>query len=65
MLDANGKPIVREVERIEYVEDKEKIAMMEKKLNDEKESIKKTAEEERAKIEALKNVADEEKKKLL
>lgn len=68
-FDENGQAIegekkVVEVEKIVYVEDKEKMAKLEKRLAKEKLMFQKKHEEELKKLEAA-NIAEEERQKLI
>jgi predicted ATP-dependent protease len=65
MVSANGEPVVVEVEKYIFVEDKERMKQMEDQLEAEKKQIMKQFAKERALIEQKGEIAEEDRKKLL
>lgn len=64
-VGADGQPIVVEVEKYIYVEDKERMRKMEEQLEAEKMQIMKKFAKERQIIDAKVEIAEEDRKKLL
>ena len=60
-----GGPQIMEVSKIVEVKDEQKIKELEERIIQEKEQIKREADNERAKIEQMKNLAEDEKLQLM